>query len=169
MSMDVFDNVLDNINEDYPFTLSPKLILALLVTVGICVIALGIIFIWYKKKTTLSSSIMGNSIKHVPSLADNTPSLDSFLSMLSELASSRIGITPTTATSCQTTADELISQPLLVPKLQATPSSLSTSTVPQPVHLVSGKSTRIKGHNILLKAKPLNLSDLRCLIKLPQT
>ena len=55
MSMDVFDNVLDNIDEDYPFTLSPKLILALLVTVGICIIAPGIIFIWYKRKTTLSS------------------------------------------------------------------------------------------------------------------
>ena len=60
MSMDMFDNVFDNI---YPFTLSPKLILALLVTVGICVIALGIIFIWYKRKATLSSSTMGNLIK----------------------------------------------------------------------------------------------------------
>ena len=50
MSMDMFDNILDNIDENYPFTLSPKLILALLVTVGICVIALGIIFICYKRK-----------------------------------------------------------------------------------------------------------------------
>ena len=55
MSMDIFDNVVDNIDENYPFIFSPKLILALLVTVGICVIALGIIFIWYKRKTTLSS------------------------------------------------------------------------------------------------------------------
>ena len=45
MSMDMFDNV-DNIDENYPFTLSPKLILALLITVDTCVIALGIIFIW---------------------------------------------------------------------------------------------------------------------------
>ena len=29
MSMDMFDNILDNIDENYPFTLSPKLILAL--------------------------------------------------------------------------------------------------------------------------------------------
>ena len=138
MSMDMFDNVLGNIDEDYPFTLSPKLILALLVTVGICIIALGIIFIWYKRKTTLSSSTMGNLIKLVPSLADNTPSLDSLLAMLSELASSRTRITPTTATSHHTTSDELISSLVLVPKLQVTPSSPSTSAAPQPVHLVRG-------------------------------
>ena len=136
ISIDMFDNVLDNIDEDYPLTLSPTLILALLVTVGICIIALGIILIWYKRKTTLSSSTMGNLIKLVPSLADNTPSLDSLLSMLSKLASSRTRITPTTATSCQTTSDELISSLVLVPKLQVTPSSPSTSTAPQPVHLV---------------------------------
>ena len=63
VSMDMFDNDLASIDEDYSFILSPKLILTLLVTVGICVIALGIIFIWYKRKTTLSSSTVGNLIK----------------------------------------------------------------------------------------------------------
>ena len=38
MSMELFDNVLEGINESYPFSLSPKLILALLLFVGICVI-----------------------------------------------------------------------------------------------------------------------------------
>ena len=129
MSMDMFDNIIDNRDENYPFTLSPKLILALLVTVDICVIALGIMFIWYKRKTTFSSSTMGNLIKLVPSLAGNTPSLDSLLPMLSELASSRSGsrTTPTTS-SCQTTSNELILSPVLVPRLQAAPSSPSTST-----------------------------------------
>ena len=138
MSMDMFDNVIDNIDENYPFTLSPKLILALLVTVGICVIVIGIIFIWYKTKTTLSSSTMGNLIKLLPSLAGNTPSLDSLLPMLSELASSRTRFrtTPTTATSHQTKSDELVLPSILVPRLQATPSSPSTSTAAQPVHLV---------------------------------
>ena len=138
MSMDMFDNILHNIDEDYPFTLSPKLIFTLLVTVGICMIALGIIFIWYKKKTTLSSSTMGNLIKLVPSLADNTPLLDSLLPILSELTSSMTRTTPTTATLHQTTSDELISPPVLVPKLQVNPSSPSTSTAPQPVHLARG-------------------------------
>ena len=40
MSMEIFDNILENIDEDYPFLLSPKLILALLVSLGICVILL---------------------------------------------------------------------------------------------------------------------------------
>ena len=141
MSMDMFDNVIDNIDENYPFTLSPKLILALFVTVDICVNALGIIFIWCKKKATLSSSTMGNLIKLVPSLAVNTPSLDLLLPMLSESASSRTRsrTTPTTTTtSPQTTSNELILPPVLVPRLQATPSSPSTLTAPQPVHLVRG-------------------------------
>ena len=89
MSMDMFDNIIDNIDEDYPFSLSPKIILALLVIVDICVIALGIIFIWYKRKATLPSSTMGNVVKLIPSLAGNAPSLNSLLPMLSELASSR--------------------------------------------------------------------------------
>ena len=63
MSMELFDNILENIDEDYPFSLSPKLILALLIITGICVIAIGIIFIWYKRKTSLTSSTVGNLIK----------------------------------------------------------------------------------------------------------
>ena len=53
MSMDIFDNVLGNIDENYPFSLSPKLILALLILTVVCVLAIGIIFIWYKRKTSL--------------------------------------------------------------------------------------------------------------------
>ena len=141
MSMDMFNNVLENIDENYPFSLPPKLILALLITVGICVIALGVIFIWYKRKTTLSSSTMGNLIKPVPSLGDDTPSLNSLLPILSELTSSKTEtkITPTTvSTLCQTTPDELILPPVLVPRLQVTTPSPSTSTTTQPVHLVQG-------------------------------
>ena len=139
MSMEMFDNVLDNIDENYPFTLSPRLILALLIAVGICVIALVIIFIWCKRKTTLSSSTIGNLIKLVPSLVGNTPSLDSLLPILSELASSRTRTktTPVNAsTLCQTTPDELILPPVLILRLQVTPSSPSISAATQPVNLV---------------------------------
>ena len=73
MSMDMYDNVLKNIDENYPFSLSPKLTLALLVSVGICVIALGVIFIWYERKTTLTFSTMGNLVKLFPSLGDKHP------------------------------------------------------------------------------------------------
>ena len=81
MSMDMFNNIIDNIDEDYPFSLSPKLILVFLITVGMCVIALGIVFIWYKRKATLSSSTMGNLAKPVPSMASSIPSLESLLPM----------------------------------------------------------------------------------------
>ena len=44
MSMDIFDKALENIDENYPFSLSPKLILALLIVTGVCFIAFGIFF-----------------------------------------------------------------------------------------------------------------------------
>ena len=159
ISMDMFNNTLENIDENYPFSLSPKLILALLITMGICVIALGVIFIWYERKITLSSSTMGNLIKLVPSMVDDTPSLNSMLPILSELTSSRTKtiITPTTVSTLhQATPDELTLPPVLIPRLQATTSSPSTSVVTKPVHLVQGpvyKSQRTKhtpkrGHNL---------------------
>ena len=164
--MDMFENVFDNIDENYLFILSPKLILALLVTVGICKIALGIIFIWYKRKTTLSSSTMGNLIRLVPSFADDIPSLNSLLSMLSELASSRNKtktIPTTTATLCQTISDKLISPPVLIPKLQVTASSPSTSTVSKPIHLVQGpvyKSQRTRHTSEDETTEPVSLDML---------
>ena len=56
MSMDIFKKVLGNIDENYPFSMSPKLILALLVLTGICTIVIGILFILYKRKTSFTTS-----------------------------------------------------------------------------------------------------------------
>ena len=118
MSMEIFDNILWNIDENYPFSLTPTLILALLVSVGICVIAMGIIFIWYKRKDSLTSSTVGNLVKLVPSLNEKVPTLNSLLPILSELASSKnkIIIMPTTVSNLsQTTLDEPTLPPVLVP------------------------------------------------------
>ena len=119
MTMDLFDNVLENIDENYPLLLSPTLILALLVTVGICVIALGIIFIWYKRKASPTTSTVGNLTKLAPSLNDKTPTLDSLLPILSELTSSKNNeniITPATVSNLsQTTSDEPTMPPVLIP------------------------------------------------------
>ena len=119
MSMETFDDVLENIGEDYPFLLSLKLILALLVSVGICIITIGIIFIWHKRKTSLTSSTVGNLIKLIPSLNGKTPTLNSVLPILSELTSSENNenvITPVTVSQLsQTLPDELILPPVLVP------------------------------------------------------
>ena len=79
MSMDIFDRTLKTIDEHYPSTLSPKLILALLIITGICFIAFGILFIWYKRKTTLTLSTVGNLSKLIPSLTEKKPSLNSLL------------------------------------------------------------------------------------------
>ena len=68
MPMDLFKKVLGNIDEKYPFTLSSKLILALLVSTGLCTLIIGILFIWYKRKTSFTTSIMGNLLKLIPSL-----------------------------------------------------------------------------------------------------
>ena len=67
MPMDMFENIIENIDEDYPFSLSPKIMLITLVVMGIFIIALGFILIWYKRKVTLSSSTVGNLVKLVPS------------------------------------------------------------------------------------------------------
>ena len=88
MSMEMFDNVLENIDENYPLSLSPTLILALLVAVGVCVITLGILFIWYKRKASLTTSTVGNLTKIFPSLNNKVPTLNSLLLILSELTSS---------------------------------------------------------------------------------
>ena len=53
MSMDILNKVLENINENYPFSMSLKLILVLLILTGLCTIVIGILFIWYKKKNFL--------------------------------------------------------------------------------------------------------------------
>ena len=39
MPMDIFENIIKNIDEDYPFSLSPKIILITLAVMGIFIIA----------------------------------------------------------------------------------------------------------------------------------
>ena len=131
MSMDLFDNVLENIDEDYPFLLSPKLILALLILTGICFITIGIVFIWYKRKTSLTSSMVGNLIKLVPSLNEKIPTLNSLLPILSELTPSQSNKNALTSIAVpklsQTPPDELILPPVMVPKLQMETTKPSTT------------------------------------------
>ena len=122
MSMDIFKNVLENIDKNYPFSLSPKLILAPLVLTGVCTIAIEIFFIWYKRKTSFTSSTMGNLLKLIPSLKEKIPTLDSLLPILSEMASSQNIKNALTSVAVpqlsQTPPDELVLPPILVPKLQ---------------------------------------------------
>ena len=70
MPMDIFKKVLGNIDKNCPFSMSPKLILALLVFTGLWTIVIGILFIWYKKKTSFTTSTMSNLLKLIPSLKE---------------------------------------------------------------------------------------------------
>ena len=134
MSMEIFDNVLENIDEDYPFSLSPKLIFASWKIVSVCVVTIGIIFIWYKRTASLTTSTIGNLVKLIPSLNEKTPTLNSLLPILSELTPSQNNenenvITPVTVSPLsQTPQDELILPPVLVPQLQMDINKPSTTT-----------------------------------------
>ena len=88
MPMDMFKKNIENIDENYPFSFSPKIILVILVVISIFMIASGVVLIGHKKKATPPFSTVGNLVKLIPSLSGNTPSLDSLLPMLSELTQS---------------------------------------------------------------------------------
>ena len=124
MLMDIFRKVLGNIDKKYPFSMSPKLILALLVLTDLCTIILGILFIWYKRKTSFTTSTMGNLLKLIPSLKEKIPTLDSLLPILSEQAPSQNTKNALTTIAVpqqpQPPPDELILPPVMVPKLQIT-------------------------------------------------
>ena len=137
--------------------MSPKLILALLVLTGLCTIIIGILFIWYKRKTSFTTSTMGNLLKLIPSLKEKIPTLDSLLPILSEQAP------PQNATNALTTVavprqpqpppDELILPPVLVPKLQMYKSPASAA-IPYCAHMELLPSTSTATD---YKSKPLLL------------
>ena len=126
MPMDIFDQNLEMIDENYPFSLSPKLILALLILAGLCFIVIGILFIWYKRKTTLATYTIGHLHKLVPSLKEKQPSLKSLLPILSEF----VHPTKTKTTNLETTAGSQQSPirddqslPVMVPRRHHTKSN----------------------------------------------
>ena len=156
MSMDIFKKVLGNIDKNYPFSMSPKLILALLVLTGICTIVIGILFIWYKRKTSFTSSTMGNLLKLILSLKDKIPTLDSLLPILSEQAPSQN--TKNTLTNVavpqlpQTLPGEPVLSPVLIPKLQLKKSPTNISVPCHATHMEPLPSTSTD-----YKSKPLSL------------
>ena len=158
MSMDIFKKVLGNIDENYPFSMSPKLILALLVLTSICTIVIGILFIWYKRKTFFISSTLGNLLKLIPSLKDKIPTLDSLLPILSEQAPSQNTKNALTNVAVpqllQTPPDELILPPVLVPKLQLEKPPTNTTVPYHATHMEPLPSTSTATD---YKSEPLSL------------
>ena len=160
MSMDVFQDIIENIDEDYPFSLSPKIILFLLVVMGIFIIALEVIPILYKRRATLSSSTVKNMIKLVPSVADHTPSLDSLLPMLSELAHSRVDSQATPTTPHQATVDKLafLTPSISITGLQTTQYHYLHSLHSQILASLRDHRTRPQNQGTILWRIQLNLS-----------
>ena len=120
MPMDIFKKMLKNIDENYPFSLLPKLILSLLIVIGIGTLLLGILFIWYNRKTSHTTSIIDNLLTLIPSLKEKIPNVDSLLPILAECA-----LPPYTNNTITTIAvphqsqpplDDFISPPALIPK-----------------------------------------------------
>ena len=162
MSMDIFKKVLGIIDKSYPFSMSPKLILALLVLTGICTIVIGILFIWYKRKTSFTTSTMGNLLKLILSLKEKIPTLDSLLPILSEQAPSQNTKNVLTNVAVpqlmQSSPDELVLPPVLVPKLH-----LEKPLTSVPYH------KPIWNHCLQLQLQPitnLNHYHWKCLIML---
>ena len=122
MSMDIFNKAIRNIDEDYPFSMSPKLILALLILIGLCTIVIGILFIWYKRRASFTTSAMGNLHNPIPSLKEKIPTLDSLLPILAECALLQ---NAKSALTTVTVPQQPQPPPILMPKLQ--------TSKPQPV------------------------------------
>ena len=99
MPMDIFDKTLETIDENYSFSLSHKLILALLILTGVCFVIFAILFIWSKRKTTLATSTIGHLHNLIPSLKEKKLSLNSLLPILSEF----VHPTNTKTTNLETT------------------------------------------------------------------
>ena len=154
MPMGIFKKVLGNIDEKYPFSMSPKLILALLIFTGLCTIIIGILFIWYKRKTSFTSSTMGNLLKLIPSLKEKIPTLDSLLPILSERVSQNAKNALTTVIvpqQPQPPSYELILPPILVPKLQMTKSPSAVPYCATPVESQPSTSTDYKSEPLSLE------------------
>ena len=121
MSMDIFNKVLRNVDENYPFSIPPKLILALLILIGLCTIVIGTFFIWYKRRTSFTTSAMGNLLNLIPSLKEKIPTLDSLLPILAErtlLQNTKNALTTVAVPQqLQPSPDELMLPPALMPKL----------------------------------------------------
>ena len=157
--MDTFNKALGNIDENYPFSLLPKLILALLILIGLCIIIIGILFIWYKRKTSFTTSEMGNLLNLIPSIKEKVPTLDSLLPILAECAppQNTKSALPTIAVPQQPQHDDPTSPPMLMPKSQ---NSKSQSVVPYhttPVEPLPSTSTTTK-----YQTEPISLEMFNC-------
>ena len=103
-----------------------------MIVTGICFIAFGILFIWYKRKNALTLSTVGNLSKLIPSLTEKKPTLNSLLPILSELKfatnNKNTNADTTTAVSQKPTTSDEQSLPTLAPRHHTKPIKPKTAT-----------------------------------------
>ena len=132
--MDIFDKTLETIDENYPFSLSPNLILALLIVTGVCFVIFGILFIWYKRKTTLTMSTVGHLHKLISSLKEKQPSLSSLLPIFLEFVHptnvKSTNLETTNAVSQKSPTRDEQSIPVMVPSRHHTKTNKPKMTAP---------------------------------------
>ena len=156
MPMDIFKNVLGNMDEKLSFFIGSKAHIISIGTYWCMYHSHRNFFIWYKRKTSFTSSTVGNLLKLIPSLKDKIPTLDSLLPILSELVPSQNIKNALTTVAVpqlpQTPTDELILPPVLVPKLQMEkpPTTISVPYHRSPLEPLPSTSTDYK-------TKPLSL------------
>ena len=69
----------------------------MLILIGVCFIVFGILFIWYKRRTTLATSTVDHLHKLIPLLREKQPSPEFFVAHFLEF------IHPSTSTKLETT------------------------------------------------------------------
>ena len=161
MSMDTFNKVLRNVDENYPFSISPKLIFALLILIGLCTIVIGILFIWYKRRTSFTTSAMGNLLNLIPSLKEKIPTLDSLLPILAECTlpqnTKNALTTVTVPQQLQPPSIEPVLPPVLMPKLQTPKPQPVVSYHATPVEPLPSTSTTSE-----YQSEPISLEMFNC-------
>ena len=144
--------------------MSPKLILALLILTGLCTLVIGILFIWYKRKTSFTTSTMGNLLKLIPSLKEKIPSLDSLLPILAEWALTQNTKNALTTVDVpqqpQSLPDEPILPPVLVPKLQITKPQPAVPYHAAPVEPLPSTSTATDYKSELISLEMFNCAAI---------
>ena len=115
----------------------------MLILIGVCFIVFGILFIWYKRRTTLATSTVDHLHKLIPSLKEKQPSLSSLLPIFLEFVHptnvKSTNIDPANAVSQKSPIRNEQSIPVMVPRHHHAKSNKPKMTAPPETEPISLK------------------------------
>ena len=124
---------------------------------------IGIVFIWYKRKTSLTTSAIGNLHNLIPSLKEKIPTLDSLLPILAECALLQNAKNALTSIAVphqpQPTPVESMIRPVLMPKLSTTKPQPVVPYCATPMEPIPSTSTTSE-----YQTKPISLEMFNCAV-----